>query len=100
MDSIHLLYYDTGRYQIKEAIRTAGRVLSVRYYKDKGVLLPLVNEIIAMVEKANEQSNPCDGCTKPCEKCLGCQKNLSENIWICLCECIRNGSEVIKSNLT
>ena len=47
-----------GRYQIKEAIRTAGRVLSVRYYKDKGVLLPLVNEIIAMVEKANEQSNP------------------------------------------
>ena len=63
-----------GRYQIKEAIRTAGRVLSVRYYKDKGVLLPLVNEIIAMVEKANEQSNPCDGCTKPCEKCLGCQK--------------------------
>ena len=63
-----------GRYQIKEAIRTAGRVLSVRYYKDKGVLLPLVNEIIAMVEKANEQSNPCDGCTKSCEKCLGCQK--------------------------
>lgn len=63
-----------GRYQIKEAIRTAGRVLSVRYYKDKGVLLPLVNEIIAMVEKANEQSNPCEGCTKPCEKCLGCQK--------------------------
>lgn len=63
-----------GRYQIKEAIRTAGRVLSVRYYKDKGVLSPLVNEIIAMVEKANEQSNPCDGCTKSCEKCLGCQK--------------------------
>lgn len=63
-----------GRYQIKEAIRTAGRVLSVRYYKDKGVLLPLVNDIIAMVEKANEQSISCEGCTKPCEKCLSCQK--------------------------
>lgn len=63
-----------GRYQAKAAIRTSGRILSSRYYKENNVLIPLVNEIIAMFDKAIEQSTACKGCTKPCEKCAGCHK--------------------------